>query len=419
MVLIDLGEPSRFEPGPPPGPRMDSLLSRSRRLLAGAAATIAAAGFLAGSPPTAYARPHLNVIGRMTGPLAPVIGDLVINTDQERGRLVAYALDGRGVVWTVDGVGAPNGLYEQGDGRLIAILYPGITEDVPGSGAKASVAAIDLATGRVLWRQFGFALTSGEVPIMLLSGTVSDPDAPAKLSGLSTSDGRILWTRTVAAHTQITAETTDAGPVRRAVLLGADGTVGSLRLADGAIEPMGRAVTGAALFAWRDLLVLRETSAEGLIDLAAYSLSRRKIIWRIPGDHALWPCDGVICQSDSGTFARLDPATGAIISTQTEQPPEPVAGLDGLDLTGWEAIGAYRDGQLLRLDPSYSADHQAWLGYAPYTPDGRAYALRPLMPLGGRANYCDLTQRWLYCDGSVIVDAVSVRLSDLDRLIGG
>ncbi|NUR30912.1 MAG: hypothetical protein HOV83_34530, partial [Catenulispora sp.] len=71
------------------------------------------------------------------------------------------------------------------------------------------------------------------------------------------------------------------------------------------------------------------------------------------------------------------------------------------------------------LDPSHAADQQAWLGYARFGPNGRAHSLRAIMPIGGRANYCALTEEWLYCDGSVVVDAISIRLSDLDRVLGG
>jgi hypothetical protein len=81
----------------------------------------------------------------------------------------------------------------------------------------------------------------------------------------------------------------------------------------------------------------------------------------------------------------------------------------------WEPIGMYAGQALVRLDPSFAQDKQTWLGEA--TLRGRVITVRPLMGIGPRANSCTIGPQWLFCDGSAVEDAVSVRLSELDSLL--
>jgi hypothetical protein len=418
-MVIDLGEPDRYDPRPPPllG-RRARFAVRVRRKQALAAAAILIAGALAGATPATAALPQVIQVGRFTeNPLSIVAGELVLSVSDDQRTLTASAIDGSGTRWqrTLP-AGTVGAMGTVGQVVLISLysmtIGPGAVPEV--QMFTVATLAIDARTGMELWRRDAAPLTPLGEPSTLVLQTGSGP-GPSDLVGVEPATGREVWRRAVPAGGEVAVVEQAGARSLEELLIVVAGTVQPVWIASGdagGVERIG--APGPVLFAWEDLVVRQvgRTAAAG--EVAVYRRGQTTPLWsrEYPTEFILSPCGQSFCSGTSDE--RLDPYTGVATATA-----EPSAAGDqfrrAAALGKWEPIGEHAGRILVRLDPSWTADAKTWLGVV--VPKGKTYHVHPLMPFGGRSNSCMLTEEWLYCSGSAVTDAVSVRLSELDVML--
>ncbi|MCP2324743.1 hypothetical protein HDA40_003250 [Hamadaea flava] len=404
VTLIDLGEPSRYDPGRPP-PLQQLLrkllaagtMARARRA-ALAALLVALAAAVAGTAPVVEPLPEVHRVGRFVeSPWRFATEDFVLNATPDGQTMIASGLDGSGEKWRLS-IGNVGPIRVAASAGNVAVLAGGMRTvlDEETSMYRESVVAVDVRTGEALWDR-------EEEPVYGAADLVVLRAQTGALTGVDIATGRLVWRVELPSAAQVVV-VDDAGG-KEMVVLWPDGTVEVITTRTGVVTMVWRVRRAAdgLVFAWRDVVVLQETSATGA-QVRVYRRGAAEPLWHKDfgrTEFFLHPCGDWLCEPGG----RLDPATGAAAPATVVPPDEVTVGR-------WEPIGEYRGRQLVRLDPSLSGDSQMWLGVV-----RTANQVRPLMPLGGRANACILIGNWLYCDGSAVVDAVSVRLSDLDGLL--
>jgi outer membrane protein assembly factor BamB len=429
MTVIDLGEPGRYEPGDAPMLRRYRLLPPQRRGKAVVvAALVAAAGAFAGIGPAAADDPQLHHVGRIRGPFTQVYADTVVSYDDQQAEITAYALDGSGPRWRLPAAQPPTDITVVEP--LVIITFVGLSYLESTTNAQtdlpARVVAVDAATGQLRWSVVGSPVSPLSGPIAAVgTGKVG----AERIEGVDTKTGRTLWDQPLNGY-PLSRSASDERSLRtdEIIVLAPDGAVQIMSIATGVTRPAGHVVAGAeALFEWRGLLAVRRTGpGEGQAEFLVYRLGTGQPLWhRTVASNApgYAPCCDHICSYDSAGYDRLDPLTGRLVAAFNPDAPDPYVRAadpwwDWRGATGlgeWEPIGMYAGQALVRLDPSFAQDKQTWLGEA--TLRGRVITVRPLMGIGPRANSCTVGPQWLFCDGSAVEDAVSVRLSELDSLL--
>lgn len=433
MSIIDLGEPDVYEPGEPPILRGYAQLSRSqRRRLYAVAALVVLAGAVGGVAPQAVPAPQVHTVGRVRGPLTQLLGDTVLTYSDQLGDIVAYPLDGEGPRWTVPTDQPPLDIATVDDLFVISFIGLSFRESTTNSQRELPprVVAVEAATGRPRWQVGGYPMSPLDGPVV----AVGDGSVPTqRVVGVDVRDGKELWSRQIAGAPLVRLRD-DGIALRRdeVVLLDRDGSVRTMVLADGTTRPAGRVQPGSqGMFEWRGLLGVRVPATDprpnGQDTFLVYRLGEDRPLWQLrlaPNGGALSPCGEQLCVYDSSGYRRFDPLTGTLVATIAADAPDPYQHdgdpwrpwYAGLVASHWEPIAMYKGRALVRLDPAFTKDMRTWLGEA--TLDGGEVRVRPLMPIGGRSNYCEVTPDWLFCNGSAVEDAVAVRLTELDRLLG-
>lgn len=421
VTLIDLGEPSRYDPGKPPPLRR--LLERWEpayaRRVASALLTMVLAGALAGTAPGAEPLPELHRVGRfVASPSVFATADVVLNATPDGQTMVASGLDGSGEKWrrSIGNVGPIRVVASAGN---VVVLAGGLMAvDEEASFYWESVVAVDVRTGKGVWQR-------EEAPVFGGSDLVVVRARSGALAGVAIESGREVWRTDLPDGAQVVAVEGSADD--ELVALRPGGTIEVITTATGAVTKTWRVARPAKglTLAWRDLVVLQgsaESSPAGTSESGAgsgtgtfttargsrievFRRGQAGALWHLDfptTDFFVYPCaDRWFCVP----AGRIDPYTGAVAAPLVVDEPD-------LRHTRWEPLGEYAGHRLVWLDPVWAADSQMWLGVV--RPGEQVH---PLMPLGGRANSCILIGNWLYCDGSAVVDAVSVRLSDLDGLL--
>jgi len=428
MALIDLGEPDRYEPGPQPLLGRTPVPMRLRINATVAAVVILAAGGLAGAAPATVALPHLNRVGRLTEQLDIVRGDIVLSMTEDESDLSAYSMDGSGELWRLPLTNRVNEVIRVGDVFVLSqyeLAEAGIAQASQMQIFNTSIISVNARTGQELWRLDGAAVSGLEAPIAAVD--LRREGQAGALVGVSTATGREVWRREVTAGADIVAvgragPADGERPAQELLVVDTSGLVTPVRVESGATGSSWRIEPGAPIaFAWEDLLVRQIAGMDGTGEVIVYQRGRQQPLWRRPArvnNDGLWPCERWFCQNNSTGSHRLDPYTGNPAGDSPNLIEEPASDEQfrmAAALGKWEPIGQRQGRVLVRLDPSWTADAKTWVGVV--VPDGKTYHVHPLMALGGRSNICAVTEEWLYCNGSAVVDAVSVRLSELDALL--
>ena len=426
MALIDLGEPDRYDPGPQPLLGKTPVPTRLRVKATLAGAVILIAGGVAGAAPAAVSLPHVNTVGRLTEQMNMVRGDIVLSVTQDSSGLSAYSLDGSGELWRLALGYRVNDASRVGD-ALVLSQYD-VEEVATAHGTQmfnTATFSVNAYTGQELWRLDGAAVSGLHATIAAID-LRRDLQAGA-LVGVATATGREVWRREVAARAEVlpVGRAGAAGseqPTQEVLIVDVGGLVTPVRVESGAAGSSFRMEPGAPFaFAWEDLLVRETGGLDGDGEVIVYQRGRQQPLWRRAARvnrGGLWACERWFCHSDSTGFRRVDPYTGTLVA---ESPDLPEASATDEQirmapaLGRWEPIGERGGRMLVRLDPSWTADAKTWVGVM--VPDGKTHHVHPLMALGGRSNTCTVSEDWLYCNGSAVVDAVSVRLSELDVLL--
>ena len=429
MSLIDLGEPDRFDPGEAPmlpGYRMLSARQRRRAWLAAALAVLA--GFTAGVGPVVPPDPRLNQVGRVRGPMTQILDDVVITYSDQDGEIVAYPLNGQGPRWSVPADQPPGEIATVGDLFVIAFLDLSFLESTTNTrrDLPPRVLAVEARSGQPHWQVTGWPISALSGPVIAIgSGTVANE----RVLGIDAANGKQLW-ETPLTGDPVTALNYDGSRdhVDKLVIIEKSGAVRTLALATGRTSPAGHVVPGGVgLFEWRGMIGVHAAAPDqGTGEFLLYRLGEDKPLWRmrVPANAAaLAPCDDQLCSYDSAGYRRIDPQTGDMVASIPPDAPDPFAvardpwkdWIGAVGLGNWEPIAMYHGHALVRLDPTYARDRQTWLGEA--TLARGTVSVRPLMPIGPRSNSCRVMPDWLFCDGSAVDDAVSVRLSELDKLL--
>jgi hypothetical protein len=431
MSVIDLGEPGLYEPGEPPILRgYASLSRRQRRRLYAVAALVVLAGALGGVAPHAEADPQVHSVGRVRGPLTRVLGDTVITYSEQSGEIVAYPLNGEGPRWTVPTDQPPLTIETVGDLFVISFMGLSYLESTINSQRElpARVVAVEAATGRPRWQVGGYPVSPLDAPVVAI-GTGTEEEPFQTLVGVDVRDGKQLWENHITGIPLIRDER-DGVRLRNdeIVIVNRNGSVFLMTLADGTTRASGHVLPGAeGRFEWRGLLGVRQAATQPNTQdtFLLYRLGEDRPLWQMKlpaGSPELSPCGDQLCMYDSSGLRRFNAQTGEVEAVLGTDDPDEFNGdpwrawYPGLSTSHWEPIDMYKGQALVRLDPSFTTDTRTWLGVA--TLDGAAVSVRPLMRIGGRSNYCMVTENWLFCDGSTVEDAVAVRLSELDRLLG-
>jgi hypothetical protein len=429
VTLIDLGEPDRFEPGEAPilhGYRRLSSRQRRRAWIAVALAVVA--GAVGGVGPQVAPDPQLIEVGRVRGPMTQILDDVVISYSDQDGDIVAYPLDGQGPRWSVPADQPPSEIAAVDDLFVIAFIGLSFLESTINAqrDLPPRILAVQARTGQPHWQVSGWPVGPLTGPVIAVgSGTVEHE----RVMGVDVTEGKQLWDVPLTGNPL--ARLSEDGQRLRSdglLIIEESGAVRTMSLEDGQTRPSGRVVPGASgLFEWRGLLGVRAPSTQAAMDdILVYRLGADEPLWQMrvgrngPG---LSPCGEHLCAYDSAGLRRIDPLTGRVVATIGPDAPDPFEledhpwhdwiGASGMG--NWEPLEMYKGHALVRLDPTYSRDKQAWLGEA--TLAGRTVSVRPLMSIGPRSNSCSVVPDWLFCDGSAVDDAVSVRLSDLERLL--
>jgi len=410
VTQIELGEPTRYDPGTAPlMGRKDLALLRRRAKRALAAAAILGAGAAAGTLPATVALPQIHQVGRFSEHTPTIVADdLVVSISEDQESVTASAVDGSGARWQrffpgyrVDTVGRA--------GNVVLAFIQSVGSDGAQKYAQA-VRAFDVRTGADVWQREGSPLIGlGEGPVLVLQ--LSRSDDP--LIGVDVASGRELWRHTVPPGSETIVVEPAVGAVQELLVAGAGGAIQPIRVATGEAGTLQRTASpGPVLFAWDDLVIRQVDHTTAYAEIAVYRRGESQPLWsrEFTSEVSAWSCGPWFCMH-AGQDDRVDPYTGAVAGQSVEADEARSAAMFG----NWEPIGGYAGQILVQLDPGWTADAKTWLGVVVRA--GPTYRVHPLMALGGRVNSCTMTAQWLYCAGSALADAVSIQLSDLDALL--
>jgi hypothetical protein len=411
VTLIELGEPTRYDPGRAPLLGRNRVAVRPLLKTALAALVIATAGGLAGTAPAAAALPQVHHVGRFPENSSLIVGDLAVSTSPDERTVLVSALDGSGPRWQrsfPDRVVGSMG--RAGDVLVIAVR----AADEPPSASM--VLAVDPRTGGEFWHHDGWSLTElygGPVLVLQVgSGASDDP-----LIGVDVASGREVWRRDVPSGGAAIVVERAAGRPEELLIVAADGAIQPIRIGSGEAAAVQRTDSpGPVLFAWEDLVVRQVDRTTAYAEIVVYRRGQARLLWGMAftSEFSLWPCGRWFCEHSSAHEVWRDPYTGDVFATDPNG-SDPQQSRMLAALGKWQPIGDYADRSLVRLDSGWTVDAKTWLGVT--VPTGTTYRVHPLMALGGRVTFCTLTADWLYCAGTMLADTVSVRLSDLDPLL--
>ncbi|MEV4706648.1 PQQ-binding-like beta-propeller repeat protein [Actinoplanes sp. NPDC049316] len=323
----------------PPPPRAEPALLR-RRLAPPRAALIAALPAVllltmtAATPPAPALVPVLSAGGTAAaaftlGPAALYTATFGQNPDSESG-VRRYDLPGGAQVWAT---ALPQNVQslrlEPQSGVLLAR-----------SGSDPRMTFLDAADGTVLWRLAApgisaVTMVGGKV---LLRTDLAGDRMELKLADART--GAPLWTRTLDGNSELRDDALRGRPPRRIVVLGRDGHVTTLDLADGRV--LGEGELGVRLPAEEtsgtgvdvsgdEVYVSRRD--EGRVSLTAYRLPALTLTWQVQGglSGTVYDCGRVLCLADGRRVSALDRADGSVLWSSL----------------AWGSAGPTRDGRLI------------------------------------------------------------------------
>ncbi|MGA5304073.1 PQQ-binding-like beta-propeller repeat protein [Nucisporomicrobium flavum] len=213
------------------------------------------------------------------------------------------------------------------------------------SGSDPRMVFLDAADGTVLWR----LAEAGTSAVRLTGGRVLlRKDVPPDRMELKLADARTgtpLWTRMLAGYSELRDDTVGAGPPRRLYVIGYDGHVTTLNLADGRV--LGSGDLGVRLRAeYNSDTDLDYTSVDvsgdelylsrregGRVSLAAYRLPALSPKWQVRGGAlgTVYACGRILCMSDGHRLNGIDPDDGSLLWTAP----------------AWSSAGLTPDGRLV------------------------------------------------------------------------
>ncbi len=343
----------------------------------------------------------------------------------DRHRLVRIDDDGTRA-WSVDApLGVPWGVYPAHGSDRVAVEW----ETASGRALRT---LYDAADGSIVWEAWDSLILLAQPDVLVtLEGTYADPPSPTRqVQGISTRDGRPLWSRTIPGDSwpsvfgslvlleqaDPAGPGDDADPATSQYGSERDALTGEVLSAVGAFRDTslvdGR--TGEVLATFADhLLWMLPVGHEGLVALTAPHPVRGEPGTTV-GDHRVtavaygldgterWrtelPVVGTDCCHDltplgdgtmlvglsSGLALRLDLATGAILAAPFEAPTErhSWASEDGSATITWEprSLRYSSDDGVVRIlgvnpwivseDPIVAHQHGQLLGVRPVPEDG-------------------------------------------------
>ncbi|HEX2774676.1 MAG TPA: PQQ-binding-like beta-propeller repeat protein [Micromonosporaceae bacterium] len=287
---------------------------------------------VAGSAPAARPLPMV-VLDVSTDSAVLATTDRVFVVDQDRvetgrGRdryVTAYRLMNLEQLWRVDLPvdGVAVGPLASADTIVVSRLdFATPPDGQPGSGPET--AALDAATGAVLWRHEGSAeawTSAGHLLMSFPAGPAADGESGRYrhiLRAVSSHTGDVLWSAEVPAGALWTHRYDGDRVALLALILPGgrielrDPNTGTLVRAGQIAAPSPGHPAELSAEIVGDLLLVRERAA-----VAAYPLDRLDLRWRLPlqdGDNS-WPtsCDDALCFIDErGGLRNVDPQTGRV-----------------------------------------------------------------------------------------------------------
>ena len=232
-------------------------------------------------------------------------------------RLTAYRVGDGAVLWSTPISISGSDLLDGDDKRLLTIESE--------SAQSQTIAARDMATGRVVWQRTGLAIDE-VVGHVLVAEATSTADHPA-LYGIDMDTGAVTWTLDSADGTVASYLYRDANRITglfyaiarltpdrvvRTFDLTTGAVIGTTRLADdGEAGPTG----AIDKFDIIDGTALASLAGGPTIAFDAVTGAYR---WRLPGnsdESFTVACGAVICYSQGQKMTGLDPATGRAVWT--------------------------------------------------------------------------------------------------------
>jgi len=309
-VTVDLG--TDWEPRVATGPRP----SAWRRVIAvGAVLAAVLAGILGGS---AAPRPALiPVVSIPTGitDTVTLVGDHVFVRARNATRLDVYSLPTGRHLWRL---GWPESIDTL---RVDATLGVLLVETFDITRLAGTVTALELGTGRVLWRSDGLVSVLGQEVDGAALLAPADPSRAGQVKLVDVRTGAVRWSRATAQSTALG----DDGPGRFLLRSPAgDAQVVELRTGRvltsgllGAPDPAAATKLDPDPVPWVSIVegqVFLVYGADNASVIAAYDGTTFKERWRATEDGRVYwvaGCGPVLCVGGEGGVVGVDPATGA------------------------------------------------------------------------------------------------------------
>ncbi|GAA4459195.1 outer membrane protein assembly factor BamB family protein [Phytohabitans houttuyneae] len=235
---------------------------------------------------------------------------------EHRWLLSAYELPSGRPLWTAPYESSVEQFVDvqRADGLVL------VTGLVGGEGITTPTTAVDADTGRVLWTLPTRVAVADDGRTGVIGGVLR-PDEPSgpTVRAVDLSTGRDLWKSTLAAPTTIRPV-----PGGRAVTVTSGDGGGQVEIRD---VRSGRVLVSRAVLppgvspnlsvTVGDSLLLSYQDAEGSRGIAAYDTGTLELRWRraLSEDDArrLSPCGALVCTPNAFGVEAIDPATGALV----------------------------------------------------------------------------------------------------------
>ncbi|GAB3517474.1 hypothetical protein GCM10027575_40480 [Phytohabitans suffuscus] len=342
--------------------------------------------------------------------------DMVGPATDSRWLLSAYDLPTGRPLWTAPYASSVEQFVDvqQADGLVL------VTGLVGGDGISTPTTAIETATGRALWTLPTRVAVADDGRTGVIGGLLrpGEPAGPT-VRAVDLATGRDLWKATYPAPTTVRSV-----PGGRAVTVtnGDGGGRAEVRDARTGVVLVSRSVlppgTGATLsVSVGDSLLLGYQDAEGARGVAAYATETLELRWRrvISEDDArrFSPCGRLVCTPSAFGVEAIDPTTGALVWHTDDadavfdvggvlvadaQPAglaavDPATGRTLFDLGGLETVLTPRNEHGLVSVGRTIGDDRSWLSIArPFTA-----APRPLGVVPYRVWDCVVGEQSLVC----------------------
>jgi outer membrane protein assembly factor BamB len=236
------------------------------------------------------------------------------NTDRPT-EIRRRSLDGRGADWTVAVAGPVEGITIRPTAQVLLV-------SVAGEGTTA----LDMRTGRVLWRNPTEHHVVSSDDVVLLEKLPESEDGPPSIDVVDLRTGRTVWSLDAGQATEWLVDE-PASPTDRPqfiVTVEPEGAVTTFRFADGAVLARRTLRLPASEWGAEDDEDFTQVSTAGDIlfharrqgdrtSLAAYRIATLETLWRVDDGPVgtVSACGPVICINDAEAVSGLDPRTGA------------------------------------------------------------------------------------------------------------